>query len=267
MVQYADDCTLFRKIETQEDVDALQEDLNSVQIWCANNSMPLNAGKCKAMDLSRARSPLYYEYYLDGAILEYVDTQRVLGVLISSDLRWCAHTDAARAKASQVLSFAARNLHGCSPRVKRMAYLTLVKPHLTYGLPAWHPTTQENINKLSRVQNKSLRFIYGRHPPAPEMHKIMPLDMHLKYTDLLFFKKCVGGEIDFDARARITEGRVLRGDSSQHPRLQPPPARSVFGQRAFSFRVVKPWNDLPTALKDCPTLQFPNLCKNHLWQG
>ncbi|CAB3384942.1 Hypothetical predicted protein [Cloeon dipterum] len=120
-----------------------------------------------------------------------------LGVHISrDDLRWSVHTDIVRAKAAQVLGFAARNLRKCTQKVKRVSFLSLVKPILMYGLPAWHPTTQENMTKLERVQKRALRFIYGRQPPPPQETNIMPVEMHLKYTDLNFFKRCQGGAID-----------------------------------------------------------------------
>jgi hypothetical protein len=69
--------------------------------------------------------------------------------------------------------------------------------------------------------------------------------------------------------ARIIQGRVLRGDDARHPRLQPPPARGLLGQRAFSFRVVKPWNDLLTTLKDYSADKFPALLsvRAHLWES
>ncbi|CAB3381625.1 Hypothetical predicted protein [Cloeon dipterum] len=187
--QYADDTTLWRVVTTPEDADALQNDLDRVYIWCENNGMLLNQRKSYAMDITRARAPLYFEYTVNGAPIEYVNKQRLLGVQISSDLRWDVQTDAVRAKAARVLSFAARNLRGCTQRVKRVAYLSLIKPILTFGLPAWHPTTQANTTKLERVQRRALRFIHGRRPPPPQEAKIMPIQMHLDYTDLNFFKK------------------------------------------------------------------------------
>jgi hypothetical protein len=72
-------------------------------------------------------------------------------------------------------------------------------------------------------------------------------------------------QIDFDARARITVGRQLRGDDSRHPRLQPT-ANREFGRNAFSYRVCKSWNDLPSLLKDSDMMKFPTLCKNHYLQ-
>ncbi|CAB3386689.1 Hypothetical predicted protein [Cloeon dipterum] len=82
------------------------------------------------MDLSRARQPWLPQYMIGGAVLEYVRTQRLLGVHIARDLRWNHHVDVQRKKAAQTLGFAARNLRGCTQRVKRMAYLTLVSLYI-----------------------------------------------------------------------------------------------------------------------------------------
>jgi Reverse transcriptase (RNA-dependent DNA polymerase)/Endonuclease-reverse transcriptase len=263
--QYADDATLSRLVLTEEDADALQTDLDDVQIWCDNNGMVLNPKKCTVMDVTRARQPLYFEYSVGGVTLQYVDRQRLLGVHLSSDLRWDVHTDTVRAKAAQNLSFVARNLRGCTIRVKKVAYQSLVKPIMTFGLPAWHPTTAANTNKLERVQKRALHFIHGRQLPPVTEQQLMPMAMHLQHTDLVFFKRCTAAATDFDVLARLSEGRSMRGDDLRHPRLQPPTTRSEFGRRAFSFRVVQPWNDLPAALKAADVKKFPGLCRVHLW--
>jgi ribonucleases P/MRP protein subunit RPP40 len=268
LVQYADDCSLEHLITEDKDADELQSDIDSIDIWCANNGMTMNEKKCKVMEITKSRTARHYFYTLGGVPLEYVDQHRLLGVHISSDLKFNAHTDIVRAKAAQNLGFISRNLHGCSSRVKRIAYLSLVKPTMTFGLPAWNPTTEGNKQKLERVQKRAQHFIYGRNPPTPRQQNIMPVKMHLRHTELVFFKKCSSGAIDFDARARIIAGgRAHRGDDPRHPRLQPPPANSAFGRAAFSFRVVKPWNDLPASLKDCSADKFPALLRAHLWDS
>ncbi|CAB3387105.1 Hypothetical predicted protein [Cloeon dipterum] len=260
LVQYADDCTVFKVVSCQDDVDELQDDLALVDIWCTNNGMQLNAKKCVAMDISRARQPWTPQYTIGGVALDYVCTQRLLGVHISRDLRWNHHVDVQRKKAARTLGFAARNLRGCTQRVKRMAYLTLVKPKLFYGTPAWHPWTKANIGKMARTQNKALHFIYGRHVPPPQNMKMLSVPAQLVYNDLLLFKKSLCGITDYNAMARIIVGRVHRGDDLQHPRLQQPPARTELGQCVFDYRVVAFWNAAPPALKDCSAAQFPSKC-------
>jgi hypothetical protein len=266
-VQYADDATKDQEITSPEDVDTLQAALDDMQIWCDNNGMTLNPKKCKVMDITHASTPLYFEYTIGGVPLEYVDQQRVLGVHITCDLKWTAHTKIVRGKAAQTLGFAARNLRGCTPRVKRMAYQSLVKPIMTYGLPAWHPDTISNVAMLDGVQKRALHFIHGRQLPPVSEQKLMPINMHLQYADLVFFKRCLSGATDFNVLERITEGRALRGDDPRHPRLQQPATRTVFGRDAYSYRVVTPWNNLPAALKDCQPDKFPKMCADYLWSN
>jgi hypothetical protein len=78
---------------------------------------------------------------------------------------------------------------------KDTAYLTMVKPILFYGTPAWHPNGT-NIKKIDRVQQRALKFIHGSNAPIKKQKKIKPVEMQLRYTDLLFFKKCETGDID-----------------------------------------------------------------------
>jgi len=277
IAQYADDCSLWYEIQTLADAEKLQDDLDTLDRWCAINGMQLNARKCKVMDITHARSPLYLDptreirprdYFVGGATLQYTDCERLLGLYITKNLKWDTHSSTVRAKAAKTLGFVSRTLHRCTPRVKRIAYLSLVKPILFYGTPAWSPiNTNENMAKLVKIQNRALHFIYGKHLPQLQDQKLLTIEMQLMYNDLLFFKKSETGAIDFDARARITTAtRVLRGDNPLRPRLQPPPFRTHDGQCAFPVRVVKPWNDLPPALQDCSAAQFPSLCKAHLWQ-
>ncbi|CAB3387286.1 Hypothetical predicted protein [Cloeon dipterum] len=111
--------------------------------------MILNAKKCKVMDITHERVLLQYEYTL-GA--ENMDKERLLGVHITSDLRCHAHTEIVRAKAA---SFAVRNLRGCTPRVKRVAYLTFETgygqrpPNLAPDNPRQHQQAGESAKEGS----------------------------------------------------------------------------------------------------------------------
>jgi hypothetical protein len=269
--QYADDCSLSKEIKSQTDEKELQDDLDNVSLWCVNNGMELNAKKCKVMDITHARNVRHTTYTIGGTQLQYVETERLLGIHISKNLKWNYHSDVTSKKAAQILGFTQRNLKGCTPRVKRTAYLTLVKPILFYGTPAWHPETKRNIGKMVRLQRRSLRFIYGSHLPPVDQQKMMPVEMQLRYNDLVFFKKCETGDIDCNVKENLIVRRTLRsngGENSAHPKLQPRvPTRAGFAQNDFVHRVIAPWNDLPDPLKDCSAQQFPALCKAYLWQN
>jgi len=59
---FADDCVLYRKVINNEDIDSLQEDLDRLGEWAAENAMKINPSKCKAVRFTRARvkNPLNY---------------------------------------------------------------------------------------------------------------------------------------------------------------------------------------------------------------
>ncbi|CAB3387251.1 Hypothetical predicted protein [Cloeon dipterum] len=194
------------------------------------------------MDISRGRQPWTPQYTIGGVPLDYVCTQRLLGVHISRDPRWNHHVDVQQSKKDGV------------PDTR--------ETKLFYGTPAWHPWTKANIGKMARTQNKSLHFIYGHHVPPPQNMKMLSVPAQLVYNDLLLFKKSFCGLTDYNVTASITEGRVHRGDDPQHPRLQQPPARNELGQcvSMFDYRVVAFWNAAPPASKDCSAAQFPSKC-------
>jgi Reverse transcriptase (RNA-dependent DNA polymerase) len=266
IILYADDVVVDRTIFSSADVTQLQNDLDGITVWGAINGMELNASKCHVLDITRARTQLHAEYFVSGAALSYKSTERILGVHVSSDLKWNENTERARCKASKVLSFAARNLYGCTPRVKRLAYQTMVKPLLFYATPAWHPSTQINVEKFEKVQKRALRFVYGRHIPEESKTQLLTVRQQLKYNDLTFFRKCLDGHTDMDAMARITTGRTMRNSNGEH-RLIPPRARTDLGLHSFSFRLATQWNSLPSELKFCPASHFPKLCRANVLLG
>jgi hypothetical protein len=262
VVQYADDSTLFRLITSPADAEALQSDLVTLGAWCKNNGMELNLGKCKSMDITFS-DPLQHPYTIDGVVLPYCKSEKLLGVTISSDLKWNAHVDAVRAKGARTLGFVSRMMRGCSSRVRRTAYLALVRPVLLYGTPAWHPTTQENLLKLERLHRKGLRFVYGAVLPAPSASKILPLSSHLQFNDMNYVSGALSGKVRSDVLSEVVTGRVIRGQGDVR-RLIPPHARTTARQCGFVYRAVSSWNELPGWLKSAPPDKFKGHYKTYL---
>jgi hypothetical protein len=126
------------------------------------------------------------------------------------------------------------------------------------------------MTKIDKVQSRAQKSIHGSNACIEKQKKIMTVEMQLRYTDLLFFKKCETGDIDCDMRERLEPRRATRSqNNSTQDLLQPAaPARTTgLAEQAFAFRVVGPWNNLPYRLKDCSANKFPALCKPRLWQS
>jgi len=126
-----------------------------------------------------------------------------------------------------------------------------------------HPSTQVNKTKLERVHKRALRFVYGRHTHEQNKTQLLNVDQQLRYNDLTFFRKCLDGDTDMDATARITTGRTMRNSNGEH-RLIPPKVRTDLGIHSFSFRLATQWNSLPSDLKSCPASHFPKMCRTYV---
>ena len=127
-----------------------------------------------------------FDYHLYGLPLEATCTHPYLGVNLSSDLRWNTHIDSVCKKGMRILGLLKRNLHQCSPSVKSAAYLSLVRPTLSYASAAWDPYTLRNINKLEMIQRRAVRFVYNRYTSRDS---VTALQKDLNWPSLTILRK------------------------------------------------------------------------------
>ena len=85
---FADDCVLYRNIESPTDCQILQDDLNRLAQWEADWQMKFNVAKCHSMRVTRhpPDKHIQFEYTLHQQRLEQVLSAKYLGITISDDL-------------------------------------------------------------------------------------------------------------------------------------------------------------------------------------
>ena len=160
---YADDCTIFRNVSSQQDQISLQRDLNQLFEWTQKWHLALNITKCKAMIISNKRinmTPLK-AYSINSNQLDWVETYKYLGVIIHKKLLWSNHILQGSSKAMKVLNLLRRTMHGTSNTSKELAYIALVRPHLEYCSPVWNPHQKKYIQDLEKVQKRAARWVGG----------------------------------------------------------------------------------------------------------
>ena len=174
---FADDCLLYRTIETIEDHLALQTDLTALGKWADDWGMKFNATKCYILPIKK-KSNHYYQ--LNNTILQEVKSNPYLGLNISSDLKWTNHINSVCKKASSTLGFVRRNLANCPKQSRFTAYTSLVRSVLEYGSTIWDPHTQKDIDRLERIQRQAARFItrdYRTRTPGCVSNMLRELDL------------------------------------------------------------------------------------------
>ena len=67
---YADDTKVYRNINTIEDCMSMQKTLTNMDTWTQHNNIRFDASKCKALAITRKKSPLNFIYKLGNVELE-----------------------------------------------------------------------------------------------------------------------------------------------------------------------------------------------------
>ena len=124
--------------------------------------MNLNVTKTKEFIISFVKDPkLLGPLTVNSLPLESINTTKLLGVHLSSDLKWSTHVEAVCAKATKRL-FALRSLKrsGVSPRDLRSVYSYFIRPVLDYALLFWHSSLPGKLSdQLEQIQRRALRII------------------------------------------------------------------------------------------------------------
>ena len=109
---FADNCVLYRNIESPMDCQILQDDLNSLAQWETDWQMKFNVAKCHSMRVTRhpPDKHIKFDYTLHQQRLEQVQSAKYLGITISDDLDWGQHISEISAKATKTLGFLRYNL-------------------------------------------------------------------------------------------------------------------------------------------------------------
>ena len=125
---FADDCVLYRRINSEEDAYKLQKDLDGLQKWERDWLMEFHPQKCQTMHNTNKRKPMSVPYNIHGHVLEEVDTAKYLWVNIHKQLNWNHHISSVTKKANNTRSFLQRMISQCPKKTKELCYRTLVRP-------------------------------------------------------------------------------------------------------------------------------------------
>ena len=132
----ADDLLLYKSIACAQDFVDMQLDVLAIEQWSENNHLTLNSAKCKAMVISRKKNPYSQPLYLNGVVLDQVESFKYLGVNISHDHLILGLIILARfvAKHVKLWVFSTDNfMVNVTRDLFSRLYISLVRPHLEYA--------------------------------------------------------------------------------------------------------------------------------------
>ena len=129
------------------------------------------------------------------------------------------------------------------------------------------------LGKLQRIQNSAARLVTRTHSHesvSPVLHTLhwLPVKDRLVFKLLIIAYKCQHQLAPHYLQQLLQEyqpSRLLRSSTNQLSKPQNVVTKA-YGQRSFQFLIPHLWNQLPSNIRECSSLdQFKSLLKSHLF--
>lgn len=256
---FADDTKIWKKIQNnQEDIEALQRDLLTLESWSEQWLLCFNTEKCKVMKLGAVDNGQYFLHDNNKQTeLLCCENEKDLGVWISKDLKWTKQCNTAANKAMSVLGMIKRSFSHISIESFKILYNTYVRPHLEYCVQIWNPYLKKDIECIEKIQRRSTKLVHG-FDKMPYEQRLKALGLYslqrrrlrgdlIETYKILTCKEKIKSDQLFQ-KATTTE---LRGHSLK---LYKKSSRLELRKHSFSQRIVDHWNKLPDDVVSAATI-------------
>jgi hypothetical protein len=162
LVLYADDMALVHAINTENEVEKIQEDLVRLSKGIENLKLSFNEKKCKVQVISLSTSKtnqVNISLSLNDVELEQVSSFRYLGVDIDSKLSFTQQSQRVTTRTKTVIGELNRTLRKWAPKtVFKEAVTTIAFPLFTYAIEAWFPCALKDQRRIERIVKFAARL-------------------------------------------------------------------------------------------------------------
>ena len=205
----------------------------------------------------------FYSFDVDDNLLyliENSDSERDLGILLQSDLKWDNHISNIIHRANFTLGKLKNSFKKWDTRTFKLLFTSFVRPLLEYGSVAWCPYKKQDIKRLEKVQRRATKLVPSiRNKSYEDRLKSLGLtsleDRRIRGDLIQFFKfqKNLNMIEWFHPIAQTPSslasgpaGSTRSQDTLYRQVVKTCPARHNF----FTNRVAPYWNALPAEVKN-----------------
>ena len=273
---YGDDTSLcYQSSDINELNEAIDNDLKQLDIWLQSNKLSLNVAKTNSMLVSKQKHNILKSRNEDLDLkirdneLEIIQKAKYLGVQIDNSLNWKEHIKTVSTKVSRAVGFLKHAETFLRQETLMTLYTGIVEPQFRYCCSVWGCGGSTELNQLQKLQNRAARIITNSSFDTPSRPLIDQLgwktieQLIVSESQTMVFKSL--HELapqylcDLFTRNSKCSSYVQRNSETD---LRLPRKKSSNGQKSFSYRGAKPWNDLPADTKQASSL---NSFKKSIW--
>ena len=162
---YADDTTLVATANNYEELyKFVNDDLSALSEWLCLNKLTMNISKTKYIIYSLSQQTALQrndlKVFLNGSVIERVDTFKFLGIHIDEHLTWKPHMNKILSKIQRNLGIVRRISFFLTRKALLQLFHSLIMSHVRYGIILWHYGQVSLRKKIQACANKFLRMIF-----------------------------------------------------------------------------------------------------------
>ena len=270
---FADDCKLYRNIESEADMMELQEDIERLCKWSRDWLLGFNIKKCKVISFGNIHFEIEYsltDSENNSHTLSLEDSECDLGILFKKNLKFDEHIDKVVNKVNRISGLIRRKFTHIDKSTFLTLYKSLVRSHLDYGNLIYYPTTKKCKQILENAQRRATRLV-------PELHgmsyrerlmelNLSTLEYRRKRYDIIQVFKIIHkiDDIDMSKFFTFTDNSQLRGHNLK---LSKPRVNKSIRLNSFAMRTIPVWNNLPSEIVNSKTVLEFKTKLDKLWEN
>ena len=221
-----------------------------MRVWAAKWKVTFEPTKCKALMLSRKRTPAIPDLYFGNTKLAVETELSILGVTVDSKLLWSRHISNISKNAGKRLG-ALRKIANKLDTARRAtvykAQIRSIMEHACLSLMSASPTV---LNQLDSIQQNDLRIIGVNQATACTELAIPSLQHRREVAAVTVLYKMHTSHCPRDLQELLpcpyTSGRTTRASSTMTTHaLAMPHAKTSTLDRTFLHSAITIWNTLP----------------------
>ena len=263
---YADDLQCYISsppANIESTINLANKDLSNIVKWSLHNGLAINPAKSQCIligsqpNLLRLNTPTMPLVTLNGISLPYSTSVKNLGISINNHLTWDNHINVICKRAYSALHPLQRLKDLIPPTVKTRLVQTLVLSHLEYCDVLYDGCSGALSNKLQRIQNACVRYIFSlkRYDHLSQYYSKLNwsklANRRKIHKLLLLYKIRANGEPSYLSNQfqSLSNSHALFTRASSTNILAIPPHKTDFYAKSFTVSAIQAWNALPVDVR------------------
>ena len=265
---YVDDSKLYLSFPSSDMSTAIHNqnaDLEQVSRLCCQTSLLINPDKTKVLMIG---TPQLFNKLptasvrMHGKEITPSTVVKDLGIYIDHSLTYNEHI----AKTVSICLHKVVQINSIKHLLNKKTILLLLNSFvfskLYYCSTVWSNTSKHNINKLQLVQNFAARVVLGLKKfdhisQAIKSLNWLPVNDRIYLNDAVMMYKCTNKLVpDYLIEKFTLRSQTHTRNTRQRDQLNIPRCRLTTGQRSFTYRGAKLWNNLRDNVKSSDSVKI-----------